>query len=116
MINYHFNNEEFFFTPRKDYRLHLQRTDNGIQITKEKKVPDKDAYSPDRTELHSGHITAEGVHHQLANIRQIGFEVTDACNLQCTYCAYRDLYDNYDKRENRYIEIPKAKMLISVCL
>jgi uncharacterized protein len=52
------------------------------------------------------------VSNQLANIRHIVFEVTDACNLQCTYCAYRDFYDNYDKRENRYLDVRKAKLLI----
>jgi uncharacterized protein len=112
MINYLFNNQESFFTPRRNYRLHLQRTNNGIQITKEKKVPDKNVSHLDQSKLYSGHITAGGVYHQLANIRQIGFEVTDACNLQCTYCAYRDFYDNYDKRENRYLDVGKAKLLI----
>jgi uncharacterized protein len=112
MVNYHFNNEESFLTPRKDCRLYLQRVDNRVQILKEEIVPDKDTYYPDQAKLHSGHITAEGVSHQLANIRQIGFEVTDACNLQCTYCAYRDFYNNYDKRENKYLDIKKAKLLI----
>ncbi|MDR2773863.1 MAG: radical SAM peptide maturase [Tannerella sp.] len=112
MINYCFNDKECFLTPRKDYRLLLQRTDNRIQIIKRKKIPDKDTYCPDRTNLHSGHITAEGVYRQLANIRQIGFEVTDACNLQCTYCAYRNFYDDFDKRENQYMDIKKAKLLI----
>jgi uncharacterized protein len=59
-----------------------------------------------------GRLTAGGVNNQLSNIRQIVFEVTDACNLQCTYCAYGKFYDNYDKRKNQYIDLSKALKLI----
>ena len=45
-----------------------------------------------------GTISASTVQDQLTNIRHIGFEVTDACNLTCTYCAYGKLYSDYDQR------------------
>ncbi|MBQ8959313.1 MAG: hypothetical protein IJ057_13575 [Bacteroidales bacterium] len=32
----------------------------------------------------------------MANTPQITFEVTDACNLCCEYCAYGKLYAGYD--------------------
>jgi len=41
------------------------------------------------------------------------FEVTDACNLKCKYCAYGDLYFGYDKRENNFLEINKGKAILN---
>lgn len=32
------------------------------------------------------------IEYSLANLKQLVFEVTDACNLRCKYCAYADLY------------------------
>lgn len=48
----------------------------------------------------------------LANIPQITFEVTDACNLKCKYCAYGEFYNDYDKRDNKKLSIGKAYRLI----
>jgi len=45
------------------------------------------------------------ISYQLSNLRQIVFEVTDACNLKCKYCAYGEFYSDYDKRENK--NLPK---------
>ncbi len=35
--------------------------------------------------------TPNMVRYNLINLRQLVFEVTDACNLNCKYCAYSDL-------------------------
>lgn len=51
----------------------------------------------------SAHLTAEQIRSALANTPQITFEVTDACNLRCEYCAYGKLYADYDKREDRML-------------
>lgn len=48
----------------------------------------------------------------LLNLKQITFEVTDACNLRCKYCGYGDLYQGFDKRESNYLSESKAKLLI----
>ena len=37
---------------------------------------------------YDGVITPSMVRNSLANLNQLVFEVTDACNLQCKYCAY----------------------------
>lgn len=58
------------------------------------------------------YITADDVRYQLANLRQLTFEVTDACNLSCKYCAYGELYNDYDKRESSKLSLPAAKQLI----
>ena len=49
---------------------------------------------------------------QLANIKHIGFEVTDSCNLDCLYCIYGKYYDSYDLRTNKKIDVEKSKKLI----
>ncbi len=57
-------------------------------------------------------ITKDVIHHNLINLRQLVFEVTDRCNLHCKYCAYADLYDGYDQRNDTDIPFHKAKLVI----
>jgi uncharacterized protein len=57
-------------------------------------------------------ITSDVVRYNLMNLKQLVFEVTDACNLKCRYCGYSDLYEGYDARENKYLMFEKAKALI----
>jgi len=53
---------------------------------------------------------------KLANLRQLVFEVTDACNLKCYYCGYGELYDNYDKRTTGRMPFKMAKQVIDYML
>jgi len=57
-------------------------------------------------------IDGKTVLYQLIHLKQIVFEVTDACNLRCKYCAYSDLYEGYDERKNEYLPFEKARMII----
>ena len=52
------------------------------------------------------------IEYSLANLKQLVFEVTDACNLRCKYCAYADLYEGYDQRENLKLPFQKTKLII----
>ena len=52
------------------------------------------------------------IEYSLANLKQLVFEVTDACNLRCKYCAYADLYEGYDQRENLKLPFQKPKLII----
>lgn len=52
------------------------------------------------------------VNRNLANMRQVLIEVTDCCNLQCKYCGYGDLYDNYDKRYTKNQKFEDVKPLL----
>ncbi len=110
-LKYH--NKETFVRIVKDYALHIEKSDKKIQITKEEKniAPGKELPS-ELTYSFSGRITANDVQAQLANIKHIGFEVTNACNLRCTYCIYGEFYDNHDERNCKQIDIRKAKLLI----
>lgn len=38
-------------------------------------------------------LTGGDIYTQLINLRQLTFEITDACNLKCEYCGYGELYD-----------------------
>lgn len=57
-------------------------------------------------------ITKAMVEHSLMHLRQLVFEVTDACNLRCKYCAYADLYEGYDERKNSKFSFHRAKLVI----
>ena len=57
-------------------------------------------------------ITSKDVVRELVDLRQLTFEVTDACNLRCKYCGYGDLYLGYDKRESQYLHFDKVKSLL----
>lgn len=57
-------------------------------------------------------ISNEEVISNLVNLKQLTFEVTDACNLQCKYCGYGDLYFGFDKREAKYMTVEQGRRLI----
>lgn len=57
-------------------------------------------------------ITSAMVEYSLMHLSQLVFEVTDACNLRCKYCAYADLYEGYDERRNSYFTFHRAKLVI----
>lgn len=48
----------------------------------------------------------------IINSQQIVFETTDSCNLNCTYCALGELYEGYDVRTDKKINIHHAISLL----
>lgn len=58
-------------------------------------------------------ITPEMVESNLINTHQICFEVTDKCNLACVYCAYRDMYNDYDKRIGQNLDTKEAISILN---
>lgn len=57
-------------------------------------------------------ITPTVVKHNILNLKNLVFEVTDACNLRCKYCGFSELYEGYDERKNAFLTFEKAKVLI----
>lgn len=57
-------------------------------------------------------VTESMVRESLIETTQLVFEVTDSCNLNCTYCGYGDFYEVFDKRSHKKLNIHKAKKLI----
>lgn len=44
--------------------------------------------------------------------QQVIFEVTDKCNLNCTYCSYGSLYKNYDERYKKDMDFKTMRTVI----
>ena len=57
-------------------------------------------------------LSKDTVLHNLIRLQHVVFEVTDACNLHCKYCAYADLYEGYDQRNNTNMPFHRAKLVI----
>lgn len=57
-------------------------------------------------------LKPEDVKLSLSNTPQITFEITDACNLNCTYCGYGELYSDHDARENKMLSEKTAIRLL----
>ncbi|MDQ1352688.1 MAG: uncharacterized protein QG657_2994 [Acidobacteriota bacterium] len=66
----------------------------------------------DTENLLSGRLKPDYVRIALANVQQVTLEVTDACNLDCAYCGYGKFYQDYDRRENKFMNPTMAKTLI----
>lgn len=56
--------------------------------------------------------TADDLKYQLANNPNICFEITENCNLKCTYCAYSDFYKGFDRRTRQNMKFINAKAVI----
>jgi uncharacterized protein len=72
-------------------------------------LAERDIPEPEKV---SGTIHKEDIKHNLANLTNLVFEVTDACNLKCKYCGYGEFYTNYDVRQNSYMTFETAKAII----
>lgn len=58
-------------------------------------------------------ITTEDIKTGLANVDHVIFELTDKCNLNCTYCGYGKYYDDlFGKRTNNYLNPEVAKTFL----
>lgn len=57
-------------------------------------------------------ITEQNIINELANLSQLTFELTDACNLKCKYCGYGEFYNTHDKREDKYLDFKAARQVI----
>lgn len=108
----HCTQEDVYIRPIKDIHLRLEKRNGHVEVIREKITTDEATGSYFHDYPLKGRITAEGIMNQLANIRHIGFEVTDGCNLKCTYCIYGKYYNDYDIRTGKKMDIHKAKILI----
>ena len=58
-------------------------------------------------------ITPQQIIHEIVNLRQLIFEVTDSCNLKCKYCGYGEFYDNHDPRKKNSFPVKRAIVLLN---
>lgn len=59
------------------------------------------------------YLSADKIRDNIQNLSQLTFEVTDACNLQCKYCGYGELYNGYDQRENKKLSSKVAFRILN---
>lgn len=64
-------------------------------------------------ELFSAQLTDNLLLKSLSSIKQITFEMTEKCNLNCTYCGYGEFYGSYDKRVGKSLKLDYAIKLLS---
>lgn len=56
--------------------------------------------------------TRETILFHLKHLKQLVFEVTDSCNLNCGYCGLSHLYEGNDDRNRKNLSFAKAKTII----
>lgn len=65
----------------------------------------------------TGLIDEKTVKDNLINLKNIVFEVTEKCNLNCRYCGLSEqLYQKYDVRKNRDLPFEKARVMMDYLL
>lgn len=113
MIKYYFEDRQKngYISIKKNYIINIEKYDKNIILKKEECENNFDEQTRPFRSL-KGQLTALDISRELANVKNIGFEVTDSCNLNCTYCIYGNYYDNHDPRLNKKIDTNKAKLLI----
>lgn len=58
-------------------------------------------------------INEKIIKNNLVNLKNIVFEVTEKCNLNCKYCGFsEELYQKYEARKNRDLPFEKAQLII----
>jgi uncharacterized protein len=57
-------------------------------------------------------ITNDYIENSIPELRSITFEVTQKCNLKCSYCIYCDMYDNYENNHCRDLSFESAKKIL----
>lgn len=62
--------------------------------------------------INFGTLEELSVKESIINTNQIVFEVTDSCNLKCTYCAFGELYEGFDERIGEKINARYAVNLL----
>jgi len=63
-----------------------------------------------------GMLLPERIKQNLAVTRQVIFETTEECNLDCVYCTYSKFYYNKDNREKKKINAGDARKLLDILL
>ena len=61
-------------------------------------------------------VTIEKIQYNLQHLKQLVFEVTDQCNLNCKYCALSEFYSNHDKGDERMLSFKKVQNIIDYIL
>lgn len=61
-------------------------------------------------------LDGESLKRVLANGKQVVFEVTEKCQMNCYYCGYGEFYEYYVKRDRKNLDPGRGKMLLNYLL
>lgn len=59
-----------------------------------------------------GSLNESMIKESITKTSQITFEVTDFCNLNCLYCSFGELYEGFDERNIKNIDINYAEKML----
>jgi len=54
----------------------------------------------------------ELISYHLSHLKQLVFEVTESCNLNCRYCGLSKLYNGYTNRNGKKLPFSKARLIL----
>ena len=57
-------------------------------------------------------VDSEQIKTEFTNCEVIAFEVTEKCNLSCTYCTYSKNFNWFDKRKNKNLSFSTTKIFL----
>jgi len=117
LINYYAQTRSLNFPKYKDFEklkfTNYKKEDYDYYIKKVLFFYKTDFLKETNTKLnYNGKINKNTILTNLANLKQLTFEVTERCNLDCVYCGYGKLYSNNKKRERQDLSFEKAKIII----
>ena len=61
-------------------------------------------------------VSEDMIKNNMAEIPQIVFETTDLCNLSCTYCVLGDVYEGFELRNKKKIDMGNATVFLKYIL
>jgi len=93
-------------------KAHEKSTDVSPYYIKRAKYLKKHGFFAKTRLVKFGTVNESMVKDSIVQTSQILFEVTDSCNLNCTYCGYGEVYEVFDKRDNNNINVDYAKKFL----
>lgn len=72
----------------------------GYQLEKYRFLKRNNYFKPAKPINIKGRLKASDVKKNITSVKQIIFEVTEDCNLNCTYCTYSKYYINKERHDN----------------
>lgn len=108
------NGWNYMYSPNKNMIIHhnLLLKSNKEYYKKKSDFLEEYGFFDDFTPNLISEYDSTAIKSNLANLRMLLIEVTDSCNLNCEYCGYGKLYDNYDQRVSKNQNIEDIKTFI----
>lgn len=106
-----FKNKEFSFGASGPYPVQEAR----IQLSRYRFLKRHGYFKPVRSVNLDGRLTPMKIDDNLSKIKQIIFETTEDCNLDCVYCIYSKFYINKERGKLGF-NFGQAKKMLSLIL